>query len=445
MSGRKFDIKRWFFNLTSVQRRVLVLGVLALSAVLIIVFGAPTRERRNIAKNATRQLEIKSPDLAGEVLTEKVGDDLVRLNRRIAELEKRLEDRGRGHDPLEAAPDKGKQQQNATANVMLGDMEKVLGSSDIYLAPNDPLYAPPPRQPSSPSPAGDKVHNTPSLGTPSPSAQSVRAGAGASDPEAVKPPPLQESMGIVSYRPAVPANGEAGAKPSQKQGAPSFYLPSASFFPVSLLTGLDAPTGHKAKANPSPIAFRIQDLAWLPNEVRSQVQGCFILAEAVGELSTERVNARGMSLSCADNEGNRVIDQKLLGFVADSDGKAGLRGTVVNKAGKVLAETMKIGFVQGLAQFFQYNSRDYMTTTQGAVISNPSDNMDKKLMGGVFSGMGKALDKVADYYMSLAEEIFPVIEVSATRSATFVVTTGTEVKFDKQLVSLSSQEGADDL
>ena len=43
-------------------------------------------------------------------------------------------------------------------------------------------------------------------------------------------------------------------------------MPSPGFFEVSLLTGLDAPTGNKAKNQPSPLALRVQDLAWLPNE-----------------------------------------------------------------------------------------------------------------------------------------------------------------------------------
>jgi hypothetical protein len=56
-------------------------------------------------------------------------------------------------------------------------------------------------------------------------------------------------------------------------------------------------------------------------------------------------------------------------------------------------------------------------------------------------GLGLGL---ASYYMSLAEEIFPVIQVGATRSATFVVTQGTEIVFDKQL-TIGKKDGAYDL
>lgn len=43
--------------------------------------------------------------------------------------------------------------------------------------------------------------------------------------------------------------------------------------------------------------------------------------------------------------------------------------------------------------------------------------------------MSKALEKVSDYYMDLADEVFPVIQVGAARKATFVLTQGAELRF----------------
>jgi len=47
--------------------------------------------------------------------------------------------------------------------------------------------------------------------------------------------------------------------------------------------------------------------------------------------------------------------------------------------------------------------------------------------------MSKALEKVSDYYMDLADEVFPVIQVGAARKATFVLTQGAELRFAKAL------------
>ena len=43
-------------------------------------------------------------------------------------------------------------------------------------------------------------------------------------------------------------------------------------------------------------------------------------------------------------------------------------------------------------------------------------------------GVGRALDRLAQYYISLAEKVFPVIEVDATRQVNFIVQKGTALK-----------------
>jgi conjugal transfer pilus assembly protein TraB len=318
-------------------------------------------------------------------------------------------------------------------------MNRTIGSSEILDGGQLP-YAPPPvlQLPESSVTAQDQQARI---------TQPPHEGAAAAEGQPKKqtgpngeelPPP--RGLGVLSWSPP-PASAQGKDEKPSPQG---FYVPSASFFSVSLLTGLDAPTGNKAKNQPSPLALRVQDLSWLPNEVRQNVRGCFLLAEGIGELSTERVNIRGMTISCVNNDGERVIDQKLLGYVADSDGKAGMRGEVVSKAGKLLAETMKVGFIQGLGEFFQFNARSLTVTDSGAISSPKSDDLGNAFLGGASSGIGRALDKVASYYMSLAEEIFPVIQVGATRAATFVVTQGVEIVFDKQL-TIGKKDGAYDL
>ena len=49
---------------------------------------------------------------------------------------------------------------------------------------------------------------------------------------------------------------------------------------------------------------------------------------------------------------------------------------------------------------------------------------DKQLQAGLGSGVGKALDRLAQYYITLAEKVFPVIEVDAGRTVDVVITQG---------------------
>ncbi len=59
------------------------------------------------------------------------------------------------------------------------------------------------------------------------------------------------------------------------------YLPP-SFIEAKLLTGFDASTSGKGKNNPEPLLLRIQTPAVLPNDIKANLSGCFVIAEAVG-------------------------------------------------------------------------------------------------------------------------------------------------------------------
>lgn len=52
------------------------------------------------------------------------------------------------------------------------------------------------------------------------------------------------------------------------------------------------------------------------------------------------------------------------------------------------------------------------------------------LQSAGFSGAGTALERIADFYLEMAESIFPVIEIDAMRDVDFIVNKGMTVKFN---------------
>lgn len=428
--------ERWK-SLRPTTRRVLTLGAVFVLGGLLFMVGMPDRKPRTLGKSSGDAYEFHNPDLAAEVLTESLQAKIAVQSSQIAEMNRRMEQLEQERRRTNASTPKPQAPAPASVDktILMDEIGKMLPSSPIVPS-SEPLFIAPPSVPAGTSSSKEKSAevSTP----PKDQGQTVENGP---------VPPAPRSLGVLSWTPTptpvAAADGTAPSKVKSGMGgttgkkdddAPGFYIPSGAFFEVQLLTGLDAPTGAKAKSSPSPILFRIQNLAWLPNEVKQNVLGCFLLSEGIGELSTERVNIRGLSISCEDNEGKTAIDQKILGFVADSDGKAGLRGPVASKAGALLAQTMKAGFVQGLAEFFSFSSRSVSITDSGGGLSVPdTEEYGKNLAGGAFSGMSKALEKVSDYYMDLADEVFPVIQVGAARKATFVLTQGAELRFAKAL------------
>jgi conjugal transfer pilus assembly protein TraB len=120
-----------------------------------------------------------------------------------------------------------------------------------------------------------------------------------------------------------------------------------------LLTGFDASTSGDGKNNPEPLLLRIQAPAMLPNDVKANLRGCFIIAEAVGRLNKERADVRLVSLSCIGRKGQAVIDSTVKGFVTDSDSKVGLSGRVVSKMGAATARAVVAGIFGGAGDALQ--------------------------------------------------------------------------------------------
>lgn len=203
------------------------------------------------------------------------------------------------------------------------------------------------------------------------------------------------------------------------------YLPKGSVLTGVLLTGLDAPTEAGAADNPVPSLVRIKKEAVLPNFVTSEsVRECFALMAGFGDMSSERVKFLGESISCVRHDGE-VIETEFGAYAVGEDGKAGLKGTLVSRNGSMLANTLMAGFASGLASAFNVNPVP--------VIANESDGSQQyqdvfsssALQGGAAKGASDAMNKLADYYMNLADQTHPVIEVGAGRVVDLVITRGT--------------------
>ena len=193
-------------------------------------------------------------------------------------------------------------------------------------------------------------------------------------------------------------------------------IPAGSFVEGILLNGLNAPATGKAVSNPLPVLIRLVDLSVLPNRYRMDIKDCFVIGAGYGDLSSERAYVRIETLSCVKENGE-VMEAKVDGYVSGEDGLVGLSGRVVTKQGQILARTLIAGFLEGVARAFQQAGTTIAISPQGAV---STINPDDALQVGLFSGLGEATKKLADFYMKLANQMFPVIEVNAGRKVDVV-------------------------
>ena len=194
-----------------------------------------------------------------------------------------------------------------------------------------------------------------------------------------------------------------------------YRLPATSILTGTLITGLDASTAQQSKRDPFPILVRLQKSAILPNRYQADIRECFVLMAGYGDLSSERAYLRGETVSCVLNNG-KVIETKLEGYATGEDGKAGVRGTLVTKQGQFIARALLVGFLQGAAEVFSKGD----SITFG--VSQSNNDETNPWASAAMRGTGNALDRIAEFYIDQAYNLFPVIEVSAGREIDIVLT-----------------------
>jgi conjugal transfer pilus assembly protein TraB len=210
----------------------------------------------------------------------------------------------------------------------------------------------------------------------------------------------------------------------KKKASLKIYLPP-SFMEATLLSGLAAPTSEGSQGQPAPVLIRIKDLAVLPNKVKANLKGCFLIAEGYGNLSDERAHLRLANLSCLSKKGQAVIDQKVKGFVVDNDGKIGLSGRIVAKFGSKIAMSLIAGFFGGLGDSLQNSASQTYYGAYGASQVIDTKDTTRAAVGG---GLARASKDVQKFYLDLSKQTMPVVEVGAMKNITVVISEGTTLE-----------------
>ncbi|HUX80188.1 MAG TPA: TraB/VirB10 family protein, partial [Alphaproteobacteria bacterium] len=129
-------------------------------------------------------------------------------------------------------------------------------------------------------------------------------------------------------------------------------LPAGTFAKAILLGGVDASTSVSSPSDPRPVLLRVTDHGNLPRKFKSDLKACHILASCYGDLSSERVYMRLEKLTCTERLTGEISETQVSGYVVGEDGRAGLRGIVVDKAGPLIRNSLIGGFFSGMGQYF---------------------------------------------------------------------------------------------
>jgi conjugal transfer pilus assembly protein TraB len=304
-----------------------------------------------------------------------------------------------------------------------GELEQRLTASPK--APPAPATPPAPSAPA-PSPATSAPAYPPASALPGPlppgrSATAMPAGMPSERSESTPSGLAHISMAQANNAP--PSSAGPGQDNSNRADTIGTYLP-VSFTRGVLLGGLDAPTGGQSQSNPHPVLIRLSDNAVLPNRFRGDYRDCFVIAAGYGDMGSERAYLRTENLSCVRDDG-ATLEVKIQGSVYGEDGKVGMRGRLVTKQGQMLANALLAGIAGGIGQGLSTSATNFSTSALGTVANTSGSDAYRSGLG---SGVGRALDRLAQYYIKLAEQTFPVIEIDAGREVDVVITKGVRIE-----------------
>jgi conjugal transfer pilus assembly protein TraB len=405
-------LKERFNNLTPQNKKVLVWSIVGLVTLTVAVTGYKSRSQRvddvaAVQSNKTIHLD---PDMIEKTMLKEQG-------RQIDTLKKNMDDLRKSQtDFLDMAKQKEKDQQSQKP--VIPTPEQIVAGKPLLKPVLDASGRPKLDENGQPifQEAGTPVRN---LG---PEPQGGGRGK-------------EKEKKIVGKIAVVSNQAAALPKDEGKKKGRTVYLPP-SFMEASLLTGFDAATSSGAKGgNSEPLLLRIQTPAVLPNDIKANLSGCFVIAEAVGRLDKERADVRLVSLSCLSNEGSAVIDTPIKGFVTDSDSKVGLSGRVVSRMGASTARAIIAGIFGGAGEALKAAATTTSSSVLGTTNSIDANQIGKYALGG---GLSEGANTLQDFYMDLAKQTTPVVEVAATKKITVIVSEGKdlEIKDNKREESL---------
>ncbi|MEO1280120.1 MAG: TraB/VirB10 family protein [Pseudomonadota bacterium] len=424
------NIRQRFDALPSKRRQgIIAAGVIGVVAVGgLFVYGMKTDRKAEEAKTADIGKVSITSDLLEETLKERVegrvnelegdnqeiknllGEIVDQLNRDKAESEKKLRGLKDGLDKTRALAERETEPAES----------ETVESDDVDLSPRNelsrlgrvvaPTYPPAPGSP----PGGAPVGAVPPAGLQSATYTPAE-------------PPQPQVVGAISS--GLIAQGfDAPEKksPNQEDG---IYLPPG-FMNARLLTGVDALVSQGATGNPEPIMARVQAPAVLPNHVRANLQGCFVLGSATGSLAKERVEVRAVSLSCIDFQERAVIDVPIKGYFVDVDGKKGLSGRVVTRSGALLARSFIAGVLSGFGEAVQASAGTRAVSPLGEVRSFDAADVATAGLGG---GVSQASEDLSELYLELARQAGPVVEVGAGKDVVLVIQEGANINIRRDV------------
>lgn len=188
---------------------------------------------------------------------------------------------------------------------------------------------------------------------------------------------------------------------------------------LRLLTGVAAPVD----GTPYPVVFQLDGPISGPDGTNLDLGDARLIAAAQGSESDSRVLFRLTDLAFTHKDGRRSV-VKVDGWVVGEDGVRGMRGTLVDKLGQVIATTAGVSFAAALTESITVQNQDINVDNIGSNgVRIDSNDLDRATASAVTDASNRIGQALLDRY----EKLVPVVEILSGREVAAVFARSTEV------------------
>ena len=203
------------------------------------------------------------------------------------------------------------------------------------------------------------------------------------------------------------------------------YIASGSYAKAVITGACVVGTSVTAPDDPTPIVLRLVGKIRSDNGFTIDMKNAKILGSCRGNISSERALCRLHTLSFTEKNGE-IFEKDIEGWIWGEDGQAGLSGIVVDRAGEVAREAMAAGILSGMAGFFKQQTSNSVFPVSPFGQTNALGTQ-QMLQGGTASGVGSALEKLADFSIKRAEAMQTVLVIHPGRVVNIVFKKGVDL------------------
>jgi hypothetical protein len=214
------------------------------------------------------------------------------------------------------------------------------------------------------------------------------------------------------------------------------HLPAGSFVKGRLLTGVFATT---RAGGALPTLFAVETAFAGPNQTSIPLQGCLVIGKAQADLGALRALVQLDTLACVLPSG-QTFERKVSGYVTGQDATLGIPGRLEHRAGRYLATTFMASLISGAAEAFARVEATTVVTPLGGSLNTVTGDVGKY---AAFSALSQASARLADFYLSQAEHLLPVVWVEAGTSVQLVLQQGITIDGWPAVATVPRPQGLD--